>query len=187
MLPGAHAGAPGAVVATGTGCIGEPLRADGRHVVIGGRGYPVGDEGSGAGLGMRAVREAQHALDGRAPAGALVRAVQAVIGAGREEQLVWCKRSGQRAYAALAPLIFDAAASDPVAKTFFDAAARALDDIALALDPQGDLPLVISGSVGTRLTQRLAPAVRARIVRPAGDAVAGALRLIRRELEGATA
>jgi glucosamine kinase len=115
-----------------------------------------------------------------------VRAVHAAVGDNRDAILAWSRRAGQNAYAALAPLVFDAAASDPVAADLLDAAARTLGDIALALDPEGDLPLVVSGSVGTRLTARMASQVRARLVEPAGDAVDGALRLIRATLDGGT-
>ena len=66
-LLGAHGGRPGVVVAAGTGSIGEALRDDGEHISVGGWGYPVGDDGSGAWIGMRAMREAQRASDGRAP------------------------------------------------------------------------------------------------------------------------
>jgi glucosamine kinase len=186
-LLGAHAGRPGAVVAAGTGSIGEALRHDDEHVVVGGWGYPVDDEGSGAWIGMRAVREAQNAVDGRAPEGSLVRTVQSVIGNDRDAILLWSRRAGQHAYAALAPLAFDAAASDPFAAKLLDAAARALDDIATALDPDGALPLVVSGSVGSRLADRMSAKVRARLVKPAGDAIDGALRLVRAALDGKAA
>ena len=182
-LLGAHGGRPGAIVAAGTGSIGEALRDDGVHVSVGGWGYPVGDEGSGAWIGMRAMREAQLASDGRAPAGSLVHAIRGVTGNSREALLAWGERAGQHAYAALAPLVFDAEATDSKATQILDAAARALDEIALALDPHGGLPLVVTGSIGARLQPRLAPAIRARLVEPAGDAVDGALRLIRAQLE----
>ena len=187
MLLGAHAGAPGAVVASGTGSIGEALGRDGRHVVIGGWGYPVGDEGSGAWLGMHAVRLAQRALDGRAATGALVRAILGVTGSDRDRMLAWCEEGGQHAYAALAPHVFACAGQDADAAALLDAAAGALDTIAQALDPAGDLPLVVAGSIGTRLVDRLAAPVRTRIVAPAGDALDGALRLIRGRLASAGA
>ena len=183
-LLGAHGGRPGAVVAAGTGSIGEALREDGEHVVVGGWGYPVGDEGSGAWIGMRAMREAQLASDGRAPAGSLVHAIWSVAGESREALLAWGERAGQHAYAALAPLVFDTEASDTRAAQLLNDAARALDGIAQALDPDGRLPLVVSGSVGARLQGRLAPSIRVRLVEPAGDAVDGALLLIRARLEG---
>src|SRR6185503_621643 len=68
-LVGAHEGRPGAIVVVGTGAVGEALHADGRRISVSGWGFPVGDEGSGAWLGLRAMREAQRALDGRAKAG----------------------------------------------------------------------------------------------------------------------
>jgi glucosamine kinase len=182
-LLGAHGGRPGAIVAAGTGSIGEALRDDGEHISVGGWGYPVGDEGSGAWIGMRAMREAQLASDGRAPAGPLVHAIWSVAGHSREALLAWGERAGQHAYAALAPLVFDAEATDSKAAQLLDDAARALDEIALALDPDGRLPLVVSGSIGARLQCRLAPSIRARLVEPVGDAVEGALRLIRAQLE----
>jgi glucosamine kinase len=144
----------------------------------------VGDEGSGAWIGMRAMREAQQVSDGRAAAGPLVHAIWSVAGNSREALLAWCERAGQHAYAALAPFVFDTEAIDTKAAQLLDDAARALDDIAVALDPDGRLPLVVSGSIGARLQGRLAPSIRARLVEPAGDAVDGALRLIRAQLEG---
>ena len=187
LLIGAHASRPGVVVAAGTGSIGEALRRDGTHVVIGGWGFPVDDEGSGAWLGMRAVRETQRAIDGRAPAGALVRAVRAVTGADRDTLLAWLETAGQHAYASLAPHVFAAAAADPVAERLLTEAARALDAIAAALDPQGTLPLVVAGSVGTRLAPRLSSRTHARLVESAGDAIDGALRLAGRRTEDSVA
>ncbi len=163
-LLGAHGGGPGAIVAAGTGSIGEALRDDGEHVSVGGWGYPVGDEGSGAWLGMCAMREAQLASDGRGPAGPLVHAIRAVAGNSREALLAWCERDTRSA-------------------EWLNDAARATDGIVLALDPDGRLPLVVTGSIGQRLQRRLAPSIRARLVEPAGDAVDGALHLIRARLE----
>jgi glucosamine kinase len=177
-LLGAHGGRPGAIVAAGTGSIGEALRNDGTHVSIGGWGYPVGDEGSGAWIGMCAMREAQQASDGRATAGPLVHAISKVTGASRDALLTWGERAGQHAYAELAPLVFETEATDAKAAQLLDDAARALGSIALALDPQGGLPLVVTGSIGDRLRPRLAASIRARLVESAGDAIDGALRLI---------
>jgi glucosamine kinase len=98
--------------------------------------------------------------------------------------LAWCDRPGQNAYADLARLVFDAAGADPAAAHLLDRAARALEEIAAALDPQAALPLAICGSVGQMLLPRFDPAIRARCVEPAGDAVDGALRLLRQALSG---
>jgi glucosamine kinase len=185
-LLGAHGGRPGAIVIAGTGSVGEALRHDGLRVAVGGWGFPVGDEGSGAWLGLRAMRETHRAIDGRARVGPLVGAVLAVAGTSREALLGWCDRPGQNAYAELAPLVFDAAASDPFAAALLDRAVRSLEEIAAALDPEGALPLAIFGSVGQRLLPRFEPSIRRRCVEPAADGADGALRLVRQALAGVT-
>ena len=185
MLLGAHAGRPGVVVAAGTGSVAEVLRGDGSRDSVGGWGFPVGDEGSGAWLGLGAVRVAQAAIDGRAPVGSLARGVWAVCGADRPTLLTWCAQAGQFEYAQLAPIVFDAEADDPAAARLLASAVVELEAMAQALDPRGELPLVVSGSVARRLSPRLAPALRARSVDPADGADAGAVTLIRRALSAA--
>jgi glucosamine kinase len=177
-LLGAHEGRPGAIVAAGTGSVGEALRGDGLRVAVGGWGFPVGDEGSGAWLGLRAMRETHRAIDGRARVGPLVGAVLAMAGTSREALLGWCDRPGQNAYAELAPLVFDAAATDPFADALLDRAARSLEEIAAALDPERVLPLAVFGSIGRRLLPRFERSIQARCVEPAGDSADGALRLV---------
>lgn len=183
---GAHAGQPGAVVAAGTGTVGESLGHHGERLVVGGWGFPIGDEGSGAWLGFQAMRIAEQACDGRAPAGALAQAVWRHVGGGRDALLAWCEGAGQYAYAQLAPLVFAAEADDPQAAALLADAVAALEGVARALDPAGDLPLAVTGGIGQRLVGRFDPALAARCVAPAGDAADGALRLLRHALADAS-
>lgn len=80
----AHAGAlggrPGAVLAAGTGAValGTDLARAWRRVD--GWGHLIGDLGSGAWIGMEALREAARALDGRAAPTALADAATARFG-----------------------------------------------------------------------------------------------------------
>lgn len=182
MLLGAHAGRAGAIVAAGTGSVGEVLRADGSRRTLGGWGFPIGDEGSGAWLGWHAVRHAQAALDGRAVAGPLARHVWTLCGADHGALLEWCRSAGQFEYAQLAPAVFGVEADDAHAAELLAAAVHELEALALALDPPGSLPLAVSGSVGRRLAPRFSAALRGRCVDAAQGADAGALILIRRAL-----
>lgn len=177
-LLGAHAGRPGAIVAAGTGSVGLALHADGRQVLVGGWGFGVGDEGGGAWLGQQAAQLAQQALDGRASAGTLARAVWRVAGGERAALVDWCSRTGQAGFAGLAPLVFAQAEADPAARALLGRAADELAAMAQALDPAGMLPLVVTGSVGQRLQPLLPAPLRARCVAPEGDAAQGALRLL---------
>jgi glucosamine kinase len=183
MLMGAHGGKPGAIVAAGTGSIGEVLHADGSRLCVGGWGFPVSDEGSGAWLGLRAVALAQQAVDGRINAGPLVRHIWATCGNDRDSLQAWCDHAGQFAYAQIAPAIFSHETADPAAAHLLGRAVQALEAIALALDPQGRLPLAVCGSIGRRLADRLSPAVRSRLVDAIDGPAAGALTLIQHAVD----
>ncbi|UXH78902.1 BadF/BadG/BcrA/BcrD ATPase family protein [Roseateles amylovorans] len=180
---GAHAGQPGGVIAAGTGTVGEALRADGTLACVSGWGWIGGDEGSGAWLGIQAMRQAQKAMDGRAVAGALARAVWAAVGTAHEQDRdavsAWVAQAGQHAYAQLAPLVFDCAETDPAAAALIRQAVDELEQLALALDPAQQLPLSLAGSVAQRLGGLFSGNIRARCVSPQGDSADGALRLIR--------
>lgn len=176
-LHGALRGAPGAVIAAGTGSIGEALWPDGRRVTVGGWGFKLGDEGSGAWLGLRAMRIAHRVQDGRLAGGPLAAALFGLAGSDRAALLAWAERAGQADYAALAPLVFDLETADPAAARLVADAVQALEATAAALDPEGRLPLVLTGSIGVRLKPRLGPAQQARLVAPAGDSADGALWL----------
>jgi glucosamine kinase len=180
-LLGAHGGRPGAVVAAGTGTVGVALRADGSRQLVSGWGWRWGDEGSGGWLGLQAMGLAQQALDGRRRPGALARAVWAQCGAQRADLLAWCRSATASDTAALAPLVFETAAQDAAAERLLKQAALALAQVAAALDAK--LPLALLGSIGLRLAERLPPRQQQRLVAAEGDAVDGALHLLRNALE----
>lgn len=181
QLLGAHAGGPGLVVAAGTGSVAAALDGQGRVHSCGGWGYVSGDEGSGAWLGLRAMRHAQQAADGRAQAGPLAAAVRTHAGPSAAAMLAWCAGAGQAAWAGLAPMVFEAAdAGDPAAQRLLDRAAGELARLVAALDARCGqaLALVVRGSVGERLASRLPASLQARRVAPRGDSCDGALRLL---------
>jgi glucosamine kinase len=189
MLLGAHGAQPGAIVIAGTGSIAESLRPDGSRATVGGWGFRVDDEGSGGWLGLQAVRHGLAAFDGRANASPLARRVWMHCGDERETLQAWCSASGQFEYAQLARAVFDCESTDPVAAALLQQAVVALEDLALAVDPRGRLPLAVAGSIGERLAPRMRPALRTRLVAPKAGAAEGALmlagRIARKETEEA--
>jgi glucosamine kinase len=176
---GAHGGQPGGVLIAGTGSVAEALLPDGSRRMVGGWGWQIGDEGSGAWLGQQAMRLAQAAFDGRTSRGALAQAVFERVGSSREALLAFCANAGQGGYASLAPLVFAQEDCDPAADALLSRAALALDALAEALHPS--LPLALAGSIALRLAPRLHAGVQARCVPPQGDATAGALWLIQQD------
>ena len=177
---GAHAGLPGAVVSVGTGSVGVALHPGERVSVIGGWGWQLGDEGSGAWLGRQAMAHTQHAMDGRDTVGPLAHAVAQRCGRSRSSLLDWCASAGQADFAALAPLVLSLEGADPQADALVAWALRCVQDVVQALDPDAALPLVLSGSLGQRLAPRLRTDMRQRLVPPQGDACDGALQLLQR-------
>jgi len=176
-LMGAHGGAPGAIVAIGTGSVGEVLLPDGRRREVGGWGFPAGDEASGGWIGLRAVNHVQQVLDGRREASAFSDAVAAACGGQRDAIQVWLGNANQTAYATLAPLVLHHG-GDPVARAILFEAGREAASIAHALDPDGALPLALCGGLGAALHDYLPQGFAARAAAPQGDSAQGALRMV---------
>jgi len=182
---GAFSGEPGALLVAGTGSICEALRGDGSRACVGGWGWKTGDEGSGAWIGKEALRHAQRALDGRDTAGPLAQALWRAVGDDAETLLAWAQAADQPRLAGLAPRVFEHAADDTHARGLLEAAARELEALARAVDPAGELPLALAGSVAQRLADLAlyTPQLHDRVVAPRGDATAGALFMIRRVVD----
>ncbi len=181
-LLGAHQGAPGIIVAIGTGSVGQALRADGSSHEVGGWGFPSGDEASGGWIGLRAINYIQQVLDGRRQGGAFAQAVIDACGSARDAIQVWLGQATQTSYASLAPIVVAHAASDPVAQRLLQDAAAEVAAIARALDPGGTLPLALCGGLGAPLRPYLPADLLARSITPQGDAASGALRMIEQHL-----
>lgn len=177
-LMGAHGGRPGAIVAIGTGSVGEALRADGTRFEVGGWGFPAGDEASGAWMGLRALNHIEQVLDGRAEGGAFARDVIDACGGTRDAIQVWLGKATQTDYASLARFVVAHGALDPTAGAILEHAGREVAGIARALDPDGALPLALCGGLGQTLRLYLPAETLARCSPPHGDSAQGALRMI---------
>jgi glucosamine kinase len=176
-LMGAHGGRPGAIVAIGTGSVGEVWRPDGSRHEVSGWGFPAGDEASGGWIGLRAIGLVQKVLDGRAAPGPFAAAVVKACGGNRDAIQVWLGRATQTDYASLAPLAL-AHAGDPAARAILQAAGEEVAAVAHALDPGAALPLALCGGLGVALRDWLPAGLAARARAPEGDSAAGALKMI---------
>ncbi len=179
-LLGAHQGQAGAIVALGTGSVGEALLPDLTRREVGGWGFPAGDEASGAWLGLRAVAHAQQAMDGRCAATSFSDAVLAACGGQRDAFFAWLSQANQTRYAQLAPMVIDYAHNNDAAQEMMRLAGQEAGKIAMALDPSGQLPLALCGGLASAIQAYLPAPILARLVPAHDDAVGGALLLIRR-------
>ncbi|MEA2921492.1 MAG: glucosamine kinase [Bradyrhizobium sp.] len=178
---GAHGGRDGGIVVVGTGSIGF-ARVKGRERRIGGYGFPISDEGSGAALGLQAVRVALRADDGRVAPSPFLRDVMGRLGPDASTLVAWAEQATATEYAGLAPLALGhAEAGDPCAEEIVTKAARQVDVIIHSLLEFGAPRISLLGGLAPRLVRWLSPDVRHFLSPPEGDAVAGALLLARRE------
>lgn len=190
-LMGAHLGQAGAIVAIGTGSVGEVLRADGTRHEVGGWGFQSGDEASGGWIGLRAINHVERVLDGRAGSGPLASAIIRFCGGGetlcsndnRDRVLAWVTNANQSIFAQLAPLVAAHGDLDEVARSILLKAGQEIAQIAIALDPSQQLPIALYGGLAEPLNAYLPEPLKTRAIAPQADAAAGALLLLRQQIK----
>jgi glucosamine kinase len=176
---GAFGGGDGAIVIIGTGSCGYGV-FNGQSVYVGGWGFEISDEGSGATLGREALRRAIWALDGRMAATGLSDAVLARLNGNPEKIVDWASEARPSDYAGLAPMILDyAKRGDPLGIELVTAAANAVAQIGHRLLDLGAPALCLFGGLAEPLRPWLPPVLLRAIVPPLSDPLEGAIALAR--------
>ncbi|MER8799380.1 N-acetylglucosamine kinase [Mesorhizobium sp. M0012] len=179
---GAHSGQDGAIVIAGTGSIGLGF-VEGRDLRVGGYGFPISDEGSGADLGLKAVQLALRAHDSRHERTALLAEVMQRFKDDPFEAVAWMDRASATDYAALAPMVIrHADQGDPAGRRIVQGAAEQIDTFVRVLFEKGAPRVTLLGGLSSPLEPWLAPDVRRRLKPADGDAVSGAIILARKSL-----
>jgi glucosamine kinase len=177
---GAHGGRDGGIVIVGTGSVGFAL-IGGREVRVGGYGFPISDEGSGADLGLHAIRLALRAYDERTIGTSLTRDIMMRFHNDPFETVAWMDGATATDYATFAPLVMrHADAGDQIARRIVRDAAEQIDELVRRLSECGASRVALLGGLASSMQPWLAPDVQRRLVAVEGDAVDGALRLARR-------
>jgi glucosamine kinase len=174
---GAHAGADGGIVIAGTGSAGI-ARLGGREIVIGGRGFLLGDDGSAARIGADALRAALRACDGLGPATPLTKALMWQFADDPHVALQWALTAKPSDYGAFAPAVLEAAGKgDAVGRAIVGAAAAALAALAGAVRELGAQRVALVGGLAESIRPHLPPDLNADLLRPRFDATDGAILL----------
>ena len=174
---GAHLGADGAILILGTGSIGF-VRIGETRFTVGGYGFPISDEGSGAALGLSAVRHALRALDGRTKRTALSDAVTERFDHQAARVVGWMDQATPADYGRFAPLVMDyAEAGDEIALSIVEDAVLHVERFIDTIFARGATRLALAGGLSTRLRPWLRGRTAARLSEPRGDPLDGALLL----------
>ncbi|MDP4331962.1 BadF/BadG/BcrA/BcrD ATPase family protein [Curtobacterium sp. A7_M15] len=181
---GALAGRPGTVLVAGTGAVAVGIGSDGDLRRVDGAGRWLGDTGSGRWIGQHGLAAAIRAADGRGPSTSLLE--QALLLEGSIDRLpavIGGADAPERAMAAFAPAVLDAAASgDAVSTTIRDRAVIELVTTCRAAVAEDNAEIAVIGGLTKHddFAQVLAAALGAAgltVLAPAGDALDGAARL----------
>lgn len=174
---GAHSGRDGAVVIVGTGTIGWAIQG-GRHYRVGGWGLPISDEGSGAWLGLEAIRHALWAYDRRIGSTGLLSRLLEEFHGDPHAIVRWVARAAPADYGRFAPLVIEAAQrGDPAARELLRAAAGHVEELARRLLAWEAPRLALAGGLAAAIEPYLADDIRRRLTSLQGDGLSGALRL----------
>lgn len=174
---GAHAGADGGLVIAGTGSAAI-ARVGGRETIIGGRGFALGDDGSGSHIGLDGLRAATRACDGLAPASPLTAEILSAFDDDIVAMVRWARTAKPGDYGAFAPRVLKhAAAGDPVALAIVGAAAEGTAALARRVVALGARRVALVGGVGEALRPYLEAGIGELLTRPHHDATDGAILL----------
>lgn len=176
---GAHQGANGAMLIVGTGIKGWLIR-DQHLWSCTGWGFPLADQGGGAWLGLRLLQETLDACDGLRPHSPATEEVLTKFAGDPSNISVWAATAKSGDYGQFAPLVvYGQPKGDAVAKQIMAEQAaivsRILDRM-LAQEP-GNIALL--GGLIPFVTSNLPQHYHQWLVEPQGDAMDGALQMIR--------
>lgn len=197
-LDDAFGDGPGVLLIAGTGSVAFGRGPTGTIARCGGWGPNIGDEGSGAWIGRRALSVVTASSDGREPETALVGAVLTAVQVNEVTELIaWAAQATPAQLATLAPAVMsEAEAGDTRANAILSMAVEELVLHVRALarqlfvDERAAVPVALTGGLlgrGTPLRKRLEQRMKSAVpgaqlhagdVDPARGAVRGALRYL---------
>lgn len=175
-VTGALSGNDGAVAAIGTGSfVAHSL--DNNTQYVGGWGFRLGDQASGAWLGQKLLKRAVLCAEGIEGHTALTRQTLALYD-DTNEIYDFCNEATPAEFGNLAPLVVTAAADgDQTATALMRSGADYIVKALATLGYQPTQALCLTGGLGPHYAAFLPPSYAAQVVKPKGTALDGALLL----------
>ena len=182
---GAHNGNDGAIIIIGTGSIGYAIHGE-EIIRVGGWGFPQGDEGSGAWLGLEAVRLALHWIDNRIEETPLLKSLFDEFNSNIPQFISWTNHAKSTDFARFAPLVIQHShLQDPLAIKLMAEGARNIEEIAKAMTHKNHgQPFLIClfGGLAPHIEPWLSEAARKQIKPRILGATEGAVIMIKQKM-----
>ncbi|TGS40740.1 MULTISPECIES: N-acetylglucosamine kinase [unclassified Mesorhizobium] len=179
-LEGAVGSGDGAMAILGTGTA-YMARKNGKSRAIGGWGFQVGDQGSGARIGRDLLEQTLLAHDGVRQASPLTDSMMAVFRNNPEDVVEFTTNAKPGDFGGFAPKVFEhAKKGDIVANWILDKAVADVEASLGALDLAAGAPLCLLGGLAPLYAPRLSARYRALLKEPLDDALGGAVQMAAR-------
>lgn len=179
-LEGAVGSGDGAMAILGTGTA-YMARKGGTSRAIGGWGFQVGDQGSGARIGRDLLEQTLLAHDGVRPGSPLTDSMMATFRNNPEDVVEFTTNAKPGDFGGFAPKVFEhAEKGDSVANWIVDKAVVDVEASLGALDLSHDAPLCLLGGLAPLYAPRLSQRYQALLKAPLDDALGGAVQMAAR-------
>lgn len=179
-LEGAVGSGDGAMAILGTGTA-YMARKGGTSRAIGGWGFQVGDQGSGARIGRDLLEQTLLAHDGVRPGSPLTDSMMATFRNNPEDVVEFTTNAKPGDFGGFAPKVFEhAEKGDAVANWIVDKAVGDVEASLGALDLSHDTPLCLLGGLAPLYAPRLSQRYQALLKAPLDDALGGAVQMAAR-------
>lgn len=180
-VEGALGGGDGTVLGIGTGSF-FARQQGGDTTMLGGWGFVLGDEASGADLGRALLRHVLHVADGLAAPTDLTRATLAGFGGAPADVVAFAAQAGPADYARFAPQVVESArAGDSAGRTLMEQGAAHIMRAVGCLGWSAGEPLCPAGGLAPCYAPFLPQGAKESLVAPKGMALDGGLRLAARQ------
>ena len=179
---GAHDGGDGAVMITGTGSCGF-VYVDGQEKIIGAHGFPHGDKGSGAWIGLQAAKQVLLSIDKLVePTSLTIRILDFLKAKDATEMVEAIAGRPAAFYAKMAGFVFEEAANDDaVAKSIIVEGADYISRVARQLMQQQPPRISLIGGLTPLLTPWLDDDVQQLLATPIHPPELGAVVFARQQ------
>lgn len=176
-LEGAVGSGDGAMAILGTGTA-YMARKNGKSRAIGGWGFQVGDQGSGARIGRDLLEQTLLAYDGVREGSPLTDAMMAIFRNNPEDVVEFTTNAKPGDFGGFAPKVFEhAEKGDAVANWIVDRVVADVEASLSALDLADDAPLCLLGGLAPLYAPRLSARYRTLLKPPLDDALGGAVQM----------
>ncbi|MFP8966437.1 BadF/BadG/BcrA/BcrD ATPase family protein [Pokkaliibacter sp. CJK22405] len=174
---GAFSGGDGAILILGTGSCAL-AHVGGEFHVVGGWGFPLSDQASGAWMGLQLLSHTLTVLDGLAPASPLSERIASHFDHSRARFVSWQNTAQPRDYAGFAPWVYETPA-DPLAARILNEQAEWISRFVVRLRTLGASHTALMGGLAQVVLPHLPNELHPYLQPPQGDAMDGALYMAR--------